>query len=96
MADLRIGGQMKNGWKWLAFAVTAVGAVAALSGVAKAQYSENEQTVACMGDAFRLCSGEIPDKQRIIACLASKHSQLSSGCVGVFDANMRALQRGAH
>jgi hypothetical protein len=67
----------------------------ATSTTASAQYSENEQTVACMGDALRLCSSEIPDKQRIIACLAGKHAQLSAGCVGVFDANMRALRQKA-
>ena len=76
----------------LAFVLAGYGAASPQR--AMAQYTENEQTIACMGDALRLCSSEIPDKQRIIACLASKHAQLSTGCVGVFDANMRALQRG--
>ena len=85
---------MTHGSRIAALAVTLLCYGCATVGTATAQYSENEQTVACMGDALRLCSSEIPDKPRIIACLASKHAQLSTGCVGVFDANMRALQRG--
>jgi hypothetical protein len=32
------------------------------------------------GDAFRLCSSEIPDIGRITACMLKNRSRLSSGC----------------
>lgn len=34
----------------------------------------------CTGDAFRLCSSEIPNIGRITACMVKNRSSLSSGC----------------
>jgi hypothetical protein len=34
----------------------------------------------CTGDAFRLCSSEIPNISRITACMVRNRSSLSSGC----------------
>ena len=45
---------------------------------AKAYTPEQEQ--ACTGDAFRLCSAEIPDVGRVTACMVAKKSQLSPPC----------------
>ena len=39
-----------------------------------------EQQQACMGDAFRLCSFEIPDVSRVAACMAKRQTELSPGC----------------
>jgi hypothetical protein len=39
-----------------------------------------EQEQACTGDAFRLCSAEIPDIGRVTACMVAKKSQLSPAC----------------
>ncbi|WKA29727.1 hypothetical protein [Bradyrhizobium roseum] len=39
-----------------------------------------EQEQACTGDAFRLCSAEIPDVSRVTACMVAKQSQLSPPC----------------
>jgi hypothetical protein len=39
-----------------------------------------EQEQACTGDAFRLCSSEIPDVDRVTACMVARKSQLSPGC----------------
>ena len=39
-----------------------------------------EQEQACTGDAFRLCSSEIPDVNRVTACMVAKKAQLSPGC----------------
>jgi len=39
-----------------------------------------EQQQACMGDAFRLCSSEIPYVERVKACMIRLQSQLSPGC----------------
>ena len=43
-----------------------------------------EQQQACTDDAFRLCSAEIPDVDRVTACMAAKKSQLSPGCRAQF------------
>ena len=43
-----------------------------------------EQEQACTGDAFRLCSAEIPDVERVTACMDRKRSQLSPGCRAQF------------
>lgn len=39
-----------------------------------------EQQQACSGDAFRLCSSEIPDVDRVTACMIQSRNQLSPGC----------------
>jgi len=39
----------------------------------------------CMGDAYRLCSAEIPNISRIIACMRRNKANLSSGCRSVMD-----------
>jgi hypothetical protein len=43
-----------------------------------------EQEQACTGDAFRLCSSEIPDVGRVTACMVAKKSQLSPPCRAQF------------
>ena len=39
-----------------------------------------EQQQACMGDAFRLCSSEIPDVSQVAACMVRRQTELSPGC----------------
>lgn len=39
-----------------------------------------EQQQACSGDAFRLCGTEIPDVDRVTACMVRNKSELSPGC----------------
>jgi hypothetical protein len=39
-----------------------------------------EQQQACSGDAFRLCSADIPDVERITMCMVRNRSQLSPAC----------------
>jgi hypothetical protein len=45
-----------------------------------------EQEQACTGDAFRLCSSDIPDVARVTACMARNKSQLSPACRAQFRA----------
>jgi hypothetical protein len=40
----------------------------------------NEEQQACSADAFRLCSAEIPDVDRVTVCMIRNKSQLSPGC----------------
>ena len=53
-------------------------------GPAAAQSYTAEQQQACTGDAFRLCSSDIPDVDRITACMIRNKSQLSPPCRAQF------------
>jgi hypothetical protein len=53
-------------------------------GPAAGQTYTPEQEQACTGDAFRLCSSEIPDIGRVTACMVAKKSQLSPACRSQF------------
>ena len=39
-----------------------------------------DQEQACTNDAFRLCGPEIPDVNRVTACMARHQAELSPGC----------------
>ena len=52
---------------------------ALLGPVAAQAYTADEQQ-ACSGDAFRLCSAEIPDVERVTVCMVRNKSRLSPGC----------------
>ncbi len=44
----------------------------------------------CTGDAFRLCSSEIPNISKITACMMKQRANLSSGCRAVMDRDLAA------
>jgi len=44
-----------------------------------------EQQRFCSNDAFRLCSSEIPNVDRITICMRKHKASLSDGCKAVFD-----------
>jgi hypothetical protein len=48
------------------------------TGIAHAYSPEQQQ--ACSGDAMRLCGSELPNIERITACMIAKRSALSPGC----------------
>ena len=47
-------------------------------------FTEDDQRRLCTGDVFRLCSSEIPDRDRIVACMHRQRASLSDGCRSVF------------
>jgi hypothetical protein len=50
-----------------------------------------EQEQMCTGDAMRLCSADIPDVDRVTACMVRLRAQLSPGCRQFFrDADLEA------
>jgi hypothetical protein len=51
-----------------------------------------EQQMACTPDVWRLCSDQIPDANRIVACLRQNTPQLSNNCRAVFESNNSAPQ----
>jgi hypothetical protein len=60
-------------------AVLATSFIFAMSPRAGYGYTADEQQ-ACTGDAFRLCSSDIPDVDRVTACMIRNKSQLSPAC----------------
>ena len=44
-----------------------------------------EEKAACTPDVWRLCSSEVPNVSRIVACLNRNHGKLSSACKVVMD-----------
>jgi hypothetical protein len=48
----------------------------------------------CTGDAFRLCSSEIPNIPAITACMYKHRSDLSPGCRAVMDRDLAAQKAG--
>jgi hypothetical protein len=51
-----------------------------------------EQQAACTPDVFRLCGSQIPDVNRITACLRQNTPQLSGACRAVFESNAKVTQ----
>ena len=44
-----------------------------------------EQQRLCTGDAFKFCSSEIPNIEKITMCMRKNKANLSTGCKSVFD-----------
>ena len=63
----------------------------ALSSSASFAFSAEAQSM-CTGDAFRLCSSEIPNIPAITACMFKHKAQLSPGCRTVMDRDLAAQQ----
>ena len=55
-----------------------------------AQAYTMEQQQMCSGDAMRLCSSEIPNVERITACMERQRQYLSDGCKAVFEVDTQA------
>ena len=51
-----------------------------------------EQQMACTPDVWRLCGAQIPDADRIVACLRQNTPQLSGPCRAVFESNASVQQ----
>jgi hypothetical protein len=69
----------------------------ALSIAATAAWSQEyrgtwEQQMACTPDVWRLCSDQVPDVGRIVACLRQNTPQLSNNCRAVFETNAEQQQ----
>ena len=69
----------------LAFAAS----FSALASTSSFAFSAEAQQM-CTGDAFRLCSSEIPNIPAITACMMKHRSDLSTGCRTVMDHDLAA------
>jgi hypothetical protein len=63
--------------------LTLAAALVTLPASAESVYAEKRRL--CTGDAFRLCSSEIPNVELVTACMRRKKDSLSDGCKSVFD-----------
>jgi hypothetical protein len=76
---------------FLGVALSISSSIAVMSPAFSQQYPGTmEQQLACTPDVFRLCGEQIPDVNRIVACLRQNTSQLSGRCRAVFDSNASA------
>ena len=73
-------------------ALALVAAFSAVSSTASFAFSAEAQQM-CSGDAFRLCSSEIPNIPKITACMIKHRSDLSSGCRVVLDRDLAAQRK---
>ncbi|MDA9465708.1 hypothetical protein [Bradyrhizobium sp. CCBAU 53415] len=69
----------------LALGLVAIVSIASTS--ASFAFSAEAQQM-CTGDAFRLCSAEIPNIPKITACMIKHRSDLSAGCRAVMDKDL--------
>jgi hypothetical protein len=69
-------------------------ALAALSARPGPAFSSEAQQM-CTGDALRLCGHEVPNVQRITACMVKQRANLSPGCRAVMDRDHAARRRAA-
>src|ERR1700680_3820513 len=75
----------------LSLAISVFGGVAGQTPVFAQEYRGTwEQQMACTPDVFRLCGEQIPDVNRIVACLRQNTPQLSGPWRSVFVSNARA------
>ena len=69
---------------WHPLAMAALLLVGSLA-LAQENRGNEQQRIACAPDVLRLCFWEMPNVDRIVACLRREKSQLSVGCRQVFD-----------
>jgi hypothetical protein len=67
----------------LAFALS----LSTLSATGSFAYTAEAQQM-CTGDAFRLCSSEIPNISKVTACMIKHRAELSAGCRAVMDKDL--------
>jgi hypothetical protein len=66
-----------------------VGILAGSACTANAQYRGTpEQQQACTPDVMRLCNEDVPDVQKIVACMKRNRANLSQACGAVFGAGL--------
>ncbi|MFZ0422212.1 MAG: hypothetical protein WAL80_04980 [Xanthobacteraceae bacterium] len=80
-------GSLEGCRHYLLFAVVVVGALGAAPHPAQAQ---------CEGDALRLCTASIPDRDRVKSCLLQNLNSLSPDCRSQFREGQGTVRRRRH
>ena len=76
----------------VSLALVFAASLSAVSSTSSFAFSAEAQQM-CSGDAFRLCSSEIPNIPKITACMIRQRASLSSGCRVVLDRDLAAQGR---
>ncbi|MEA2886995.1 MAG: hypothetical protein QOD11_1355 [Bradyrhizobium sp.] len=80
----------------ITLAASLAGGIALQSAAQSQEYRGTfQQQLACTGDVMSLCGDQIPDTNRIVACLRQNTPQLSDGCRAVFESNASVPQQAA-
>lgn len=82
-----------NTFRRIGLALTLALTVSVAASSASFAYDEAEARAQCTGDAFRLCSSEIPWVSKITACMIKNKKNLSPGCRAVMDKNDAAERK---
>lgn len=77
----------------ISIALVFAASFSAVSSTSSFAFSAEAQSM-CTGDAFRLCSSEIPNIPKITACMFKHRADLSTGCRTVMDRDMAAQKSG--
>ena len=77
----------------ISIALVFAASLSAVSSTSSFAFSAEAQSM-CTGDAFRLCSSEIPNIPKITACMFKHRADLSTGCRSVMDRDMAAQKSG--
>ena len=77
----------------ISIALVFAASFSAVSSTSSFAFSAEAQSM-CTGDAFRLCSSEIPNIPKITACMFKHRADLSTGCRSVMDRDMAAQKSG--
>jgi hypothetical protein len=85
MAGIRIG-QLRAA----SLSAAMMMAATMMAAMTSAQAYTPEQEQACTSDAFRVCGSEIPDVDRVTACMVRNKAQLSPPCRAQFGPESRA------
>lgn len=70
---------MKRTYAVLAASLVALGAVTAVHAA-----SQDDQSKACRGDAMHFCAADIPNREKITACMKQHLDELSPPCRAMF------------
>lgn len=70
-------------------ALVSLAVLTLLTGTAAAESARDRQERACQADAMKFCRDDVPDEDKIAACMGEHRSQLSISCGIIFDAGMR-------
>ena len=66
------------------YALCAAGLLAAAASIPANAASRDEQSKACRGDAMHFCAAEIPNEDKITACMKQHVDELSPACRAMF------------
>jgi hypothetical protein len=84
-----IGADMKRTYCLLAASLFAFAAIPANAA------SRDEQSKACRGDAMHFCAADIPNEDKITACMKQHIAELSPACRAMFKGGQQADDKGA-